>query len=141
MAPPSIARARARESILKLEGVLDVLDQDAELQDAADLVEQCKEAAEEARAAFVLQARSAADAAIWSRLHADLKLWADFQAEWWGGAGFRSRVVKRLDDWFTANHACVEDFEDQLRAVWKKRLIKALRGLCLEAESVDGGAD
>lgn len=137
----SIAKVRARDSILKLEGVFDMLDQNAELQDAADLVEQFREAAEQARAAFVLQARSAVDAAIWSHLHADLKLWADCQAEWHGRAGFRTRVVKRLDDWFTGNHAFVEDFEDRLRAVWRKRFIKALRGLCLEAESADGCAD
>ena len=124
-----VARASGRDPIDKLIGMLDLMTDTTELKDAQALIRQFGDAVEKARVDFIAQARIAAQATIWSPMHADLRLWADCESEWGRGAGFRNRVVSRMRTWFAEHEPCLDDFFVRLNSAWLDRFIAPLRRL------------
>jgi hypothetical protein len=135
-----VARTWSRDPLTKLTGVLDLLQARSDLKEAHGLIQQLRETTEKARVDFVAQARNTVHATIWSPMHADLRLWANCEAEWRTGPGYRSRVVAHLNQWFRHNEQYAEDFRDRLQTAWRERFIEQLRALCTPAD-VDAGIE
>jgi hypothetical protein len=123
-----VARTWCRDSLTKLSGVLDLLENRPDLRDARGLVKELRDTVEGVRANFVAQARLSAEATVWSLLHADLQLWAECQAE--SGRGYRDRVVARLKRWFQEHQECITDFEHKVETAWHETVLQPLRLLC-----------
>lgn len=136
-----VVRGWSREPITKLAGALERLGKRTELKEAGDLIQQLTQALAAARTDFVARSRAACHATIWSPMHADLQLWADCEATWLQGAGYRSRVVDRLGRWFQQNAFRVEDFDKHAQLAWSERFMKPLRDLCGSSELPEGTSD
>jgi len=124
------ARAFSRAPIQKLTRVLEMLEGRESLREAHGLIQQMRNALEEARKQFIAEARNVARTTLWSPMHLDLKLWAECEAEWSQGKGFRSRVVDHLTNWFKQNGPRVDEFTHRLQEAWQERFLVPLRTLC-----------
>jgi transcriptional regulator with XRE-family HTH domain len=125
-----LARMASREPMSILTSLLGRYSHRSELREAQVLVQELCLAVEEARRSFIAHVRVTAHATLFSPQQADLRLWASCEAEWYQGPGFRERVLKRLEDWFYRNPACVEDFKERLQSAWTRLFIEPLGRLC-----------
>lgn len=125
-----LARTASQNPLIELNGVLDLLSKKSELKEAHGLVQQIRDALNEARVNFIAQARNAMLVTVWSPMRIDMQLWADCEDEWGRGVGFRDRVVRRLEDWFGNHGKYIDDFNRHLQTAWEKDIVQTLRVLC-----------
>jgi hypothetical protein len=110
----------------KLEGVLDTLKQDADLELAQKTIQQVETSAAGWRRAFAEAARTAAVEVYRGPLEADVGLWSKCALQRGAGPGFKVRVERLIREWFEAQTELNQKLEDIMASLWESSVVRPL---------------
>ena len=123
------AMLRSANWFLKLQGVLDTLKQDKDLEPALKTIQQVEASTTNWRRAFAEGVRTAAVEVYREELEGDEALWRECSGQWGQGPGFRDRVVRLLKGWFEKHTELNDELERQVRTAWDMNVIGQLEHL------------
>lgn len=127
------ALLRSRTWFEKLQGVLDTLKQDNDLELASKTIKQVEASAAGWRRAFAEAARTAAVEVYRGPLEADVTLWSKCASQWGQGPGFKGRVERLIRDWFEAQTELNQKLEGVMASLWEEEVVKPLERLSDES--------
>ncbi len=127
------ALLRSKTWFDKLQGILDTLQQDADLALAQKTIQQVETSAAGWRRAFAEAARTAAVEVYRGPLEADVSLWSRCAAQWGAGPGFKVRVERLIRDWFEAQTELNQKLEGVMAALWDDAVVRPLERLSNES--------
>ena len=132
------ALLRSRDWFAKIEGLVNALKADSDLEPAKHSIEQIKAVAEASRREF-LEAAQRSAMEIYREPLCHAAVWSRCAQEWGMGPGFKARVSQHLQGWFNDEGSdLTEILEARLEALWKRLVIEPLMLLSEEQEPETG---
>ena len=126
------AARRCARWFTSLEDTLLALKNDKGLALATKTIEQIGQSAETTRTVF-LEAVQRAGMEVYREPLSKASVWGECASEWGRGAGFKSRVIQRLETWFQHEAALNDRLERIVSALWDRAVLAPLRRLVEEA--------
>ena len=125
------ANLRSRSALHGLEELVSNMLGDDDFGSMHEFLRELRENVEEWRSNFIERARAVGEEAFRSDLSDDAEFWAQCEARWGRGAGYRDDVADMVEEWFESpeREQLHSSAERKIRSAWRKHVIKPLRRL------------
>ncbi len=127
------ALLRSHQWFERLQGELETMKQDPDLQPAEKTIGQIEASVGTWRRTFAEAVRIAAIEVYREEVEDAGDLWVGCSGEWGQGAGFRDRVVSRLRDWFEKRTDLNDELERIVSAIWENEVLDQMERLTNES--------
>ncbi len=135
------ALLRSRDWFAKVDGLVNALLADEDLQPAKRSIEQIRAVAESSRERFLAGVQRCGMETYREPL-TKAAVWSVCASEWGRGPGFKNRIVEHLLSWFEEKQPELkEKLDNRLIALWERSVIDPLMELAEEQDPLTTGCD